>query len=113
MDSLVRDLRYAMRSIAGSKTFSAIVIATLALGIGANTAVFGVLHAVVLRPLPYEEPERLVRVYQASGGEDSYLPGPAVVAFRERRQTLDFAAGRPCTAQGAPLTDPPEPERER
>jgi putative ABC transport system permease protein len=92
MDSLIRDLRYAMRSIAGSKKFAAIVIATLALGIGANTAVFGVLNAVVLRPLPYDEPERLVRVYQSTGGEDNYLPGLAVVAFRERSQTLDFSA---------------------
>ena len=52
MDSVIRDLRYAVRSIAGSKRFSAIVIATLALGIGANTAVFGVLNAVVFKPLP-------------------------------------------------------------
>ena len=58
-----------MRSIAGSKKFAAIVVATLALGIGANTAVFGVLNAVVLRPLPYDEPERLVRVYQSTGAK--------------------------------------------
>jgi hypothetical protein len=55
--------KYALRSIAGSKSFAAIVVLTMAFGTGANTAVFGVLHAVVLRPLPYEEPERLVRVY--------------------------------------------------
>src|SRR5262245_45613774 len=78
MDALIRDLRYAVRSISGSKKFAAIVVATLALGIGANSAVFGVLNAVVLRPLPYEEPERLVRVYKSSGGQDSYLPGSAV-----------------------------------
>jgi putative ABC transport system permease protein len=64
MQSVILDLRYALRSIAGSKRFAAVVIATLALGIGANTAVFGVLNAVVLKPLPYDEPERLVRVYQ-------------------------------------------------
>ena len=62
MDSVVHDFRYALRSVAGSKKFAAIVIVTLALGIGANTAVFGVLNAVVLRPLPYDEPERLVGV---------------------------------------------------
>ena len=62
MDSIIRDVKYALRSVAASKKFAAIVIATLALGIGANTAVFGVLNAVVLRPLPYKEPARLVRV---------------------------------------------------
>jgi putative ABC transport system permease protein len=113
MDSVIRDLRYAMRSIAGSKRFAAIVIATLALGIGANTAVFGVLNAVVLRPLPYDEPERLVRVYQSSGGEDSFLPGPAVVALKEHSKTLEFAAVYTYSAQGADLTDRPEPERVR
>jgi putative ABC transport system permease protein len=113
MDSLVRDLRYAIRSIAGSKKFAAIVIATLALGIGANTAVFGVLNAVVLRPLPYDEPERLVRVYQSRGGEDNYLPGLAVVAFRERSKTLDLSAVYTYSAQGADLTDRLEPERVR
>ena len=113
MDSLIRDLRYAMRSIAGSKKFSAIVIATLALGIGANTAVFGVLNAVVLRPLPYDEPERLVRVYKFQGAEDGYLPGSAVLAFRERSKTLDFAAVYTYSAQGADLTDRSEPERVR
>jgi len=113
MDSLVRDLRYAMRSIAGSKKFSAIVIVTLALGIGANTAVFGVLNAVVLTPLPYDEPERLVRVYKFQGAEDNYLPGSAVLAFRERSKTLDFAAVYTYSGQGADLTDRPEPERVR
>ncbi len=56
MHGVILDLRYAIRSIAGSKRFAAIVIATLALGIGAITAVFGVLNAVVLKPLPYDEP---------------------------------------------------------
>src|SRR4030095_1253855 len=78
MDSIMRDVKYALRSVAASKKFAAIVIATLALGIGANTAVFGVLNAVVLRPLPYDHPERLVRVYHSAGGDDnSYLTGLA------------------------------------
>jgi hypothetical protein len=56
MDSIVRDVKYALRSVAASKKFAAIVIATLALGIGANTAVFGVLNAVVLRPAAIRPP---------------------------------------------------------
>ena len=113
MDGVIRDMRFAVRSIAGAKKFAAIVIATLALGIGANTAVFGVLDAVVLRPLPYDEPDRLVRVYQSTGGFDGYLPAPAVVAFRELSTSLDVAAVYTYRAEGADLTDRPQPERVR
>ena len=65
MGGVFLDLKYAVRSIAVAPRFAAVVIVTLALGTGANTAVFSVLNAVVLKPLPYDEPERLVRVYHA------------------------------------------------
>ncbi len=113
MDSWLRDLKYAFRSIAGSKAFAAIVVCTMALGTGANTAVFGVLHAVVLQPLPYEEPERLVRVYHSANGEDGYLTGLMAVAYRDRSQTLEFAPLYTYSASGADLTDAAEPERVR
>jgi putative ABC transport system permease protein len=114
MDSVIHDFKYALRSVAGSKKFAAIVIATLALGIGANTAVFGVLNAVVLRPLPYDEPERLVRVYNSANGEDTgYLTGLAAIGYREQSQTLDFAILYNYSIEGADLTDRPEPERVR
>src|SRR5918995_965758 len=71
---LHQDFKYAVRSIAGAKKFAAIVVATLALGIGANSAVFGVLNAVVLRPLPYDEPARLVRVYAWDNGTAQEQP---------------------------------------
>ena len=91
MDSIMRDVKYALRSVAASKKFAAIVIATLALGIGANTAVFGVLNAVVLRPLPYDHPERLVRVYHSAGGDDnSYMTGLAAVALQGPEQGSGF-----------------------
>jgi hypothetical protein len=73
MESLRLDLKYAVRSIGAAPRFAAIVMVTLALGTGANTAVFSVLNAVVLKPLRYEEAGRLVRVYHASPGDNKWL----------------------------------------
>jgi len=59
-DDLRRDVAYAVRSFARTPGFSIVVILTLALGIGATTAIFSVVRAVILRPLPYAQPDRLV-----------------------------------------------------
>jgi len=113
MDGLLLDCKYAIRSVASARTLALAVVATLALGIGANTAVFGVLHAVVLKPLPYEEPDRLVRVYHSSNGSDEYLPGPELLGYRQGSRTLDVAALYTYSAEGADLTSGAEPERVR
>jgi hypothetical protein len=62
METLVHDLRYAARTLARPPGFAAIAILTLAIGIGANTAIYSVVNATLLRPLPYRDPDRLMRV---------------------------------------------------
>jgi len=66
--TLFADLRYAFRVMSRTPSFAVAVVSVLALGIGANTAIFSIVNAVLLRPLPFEEPERLVRIFTRTPG---------------------------------------------
>ena len=77
LESLVRDLRYAMRTLRRAPGFSVMAIVVMALGIGANVALFTVVRSVLLKPLPFNDPERLVTFYEADThyrGHHRYLP---------------------------------------
>src|ERR1022692_879417 len=68
LDTVVRDFRYGLRALAKNPTFTAVALLTLAIGIGANTAVFSVLNCVLLKPLPYPQAEELVALRQLAPG---------------------------------------------
>ena len=63
-----RDLKYTMRRLARTPMFTLAILVTLALGIGANTAIFSVIDGVLLKPLPFPEPDRLIGVWQTAPG---------------------------------------------
>jgi putative ABC transport system permease protein len=92
-ESILRDGRYALRQLRRAPGFSAVAIATLALGIGANSAIFSVVDAVLLKPLPYPEAERLVTIHEALP-EASYLNAswPDFVDWRAQNRVFDDIA---------------------
>src|SRR6185295_14959909 len=106
------DLRYAWRALRKYPSFAAVVIVTLALGIGANAAIFSVVNAVVLRPLPYDRDGRLVAVWgnlHKAGLEE--IPGSAAefVDYRERSRVFDAIAAY--DTLGVNLSGFDQPER--
>ncbi|HVD91673.1 MAG TPA: hypothetical protein VNC21_05305, partial [Vicinamibacterales bacterium] len=112
MRMTLHDLRYAVRALRGTPMFTLVAIATLALGIGANTAVFSVVHAVALQALPFENADRLVRIWEKN--DKLRIPRfsasvPNYVSWRERVRSFgDLCAWR---TGSVTLTTGGEPQR--
>src|SRR5215475_4894124 len=112
MESFWQDLRFGFRQSLAKPGFTAIAILSLAPGIGANTAIFSLVDAVLLRPLPYQDPDRLVMVWEdaAKIGFPRNTPAPANYADwkTQNRVFEDMAAG---AWRSFNLTDEGEPEK--
>ena len=90
---MLSELRYGLRTLTRAPGFAAIAILTLALGIGASTAIFSVVDAVLLRALPYPNPERIVRVWeQAPDGHRMNFADPNFDDFRAQNETFGTLA---------------------
>jgi putative ABC transport system permease protein len=109
---IAQDLRYAFRLLLKTPAFSGVAVLTLALGIGANTAIFSVVYALLIAPLPYPQPDRLVMVWQdmrAQGGPEREWGTPGNY-FDWARDTDTFAGLAAMTGWGPALTGTSEPE---
>jgi len=109
---MTRDVRYAIRRLTHNPGFSLIVVLTLALGIGANTAIFSIVNGVLLRPLPYDQPDRLVALNHYYANLDGLEAGFAVPTYRDIRERMKiFDAFAVAQGWNANLTGIGQPER--
>ena len=96
MDSLIKDIRFGMRGLMKRPGFTAIAVITLALGIGANSAIFSVVNAVLMRPLPFKDPDRLMVVSEAIDKEPRPVSYPNFLDYRAQNEVFqDIAAHFP------------------
>src|ERR1700757_80351 len=110
MTTLIQDLRYGARMLAKNPLFTVVAVVTLALGIGANTAIFSVVSGVLLNPLPFSEPGRLVALYSRTVESDRWsIPYPNFLDWVRDNHSFSGLAG--WRADDFNLTGRGEPER--
>jgi len=93
LDDVLRDVRLAVRGLRRSPGFSGTAILTLALGIGASTAVFSAIHSVLLRPLPYQAPDEIVQIQTFYSGSDGAISPAEYLDYRDRLEDVVSAVG--------------------
>src|SRR5690242_4195367 len=108
---VIQDIRYAIRTLLNAPGFTLGATLTLALGIGANTAIFSLIDGVLIRPLPYRDPSRLVRIHATEPDGNSRMPitGPDFVDLRQRSRLIESMAS--VAPDGANLTGGDRPDR--
>jgi predicted permease len=89
VEDLLRDVRFSLRLLVKERTLSGTILLTLALCLGANVAIYGVIHAVLLEPLPFPDPERLVTVYNSYPGAGATRGGNGSFDFFQRREKIE------------------------
>jgi putative ABC transport system permease protein len=108
--ALLQDLRYAIRTLVKQPGFTLVALLTLALGIGANTAIFGIVNAVLLRPLPYHEPDRVVLLWSHwTNWTKTWLSEPELADYQRQARSLEHVAGFSSTSfnlTGGPGSEP-------
>ncbi|HET7275337.1 MAG TPA: ABC transporter permease [Longimicrobiaceae bacterium] len=108
METLIQDIRYSLRRLMKSPAFTLVAILTLALGIGANSAIFSVVNGVLLKPLPFEEPDQLVGVYHLT--EDGHRAVMSPANFRSvREESRSLEAIAPYYSEDFTLTGAGDP----
>ncbi len=112
MDTLLQDIRYSIRRLAKSPLFALIVIVTLALGIGANTAIFSAVNAILLRPLPYPEPQQLLTINHFYPRLNNLKAPVSAIGFRDyQERTRSYTSMAVEANWNANLTGVGEPVR--
>jgi putative ABC transport system permease protein len=112
MDTLLADLKYSLRLLRKSPAFTAVAVATLALGIGANTAIFSAVDAVLIRPLPYTDPDRVVLVWEENSAAGFPRNTPAPGNFTDWTRMQRSFSGMAATRGGsASVTSDGPPEQ--
>src|SRR4249920_2999607 len=112
VEVLLQDIRYACRTLRRSPGFAATAVAALALGIGANTAIFTVVNTVLLQPLAYPEPDRLVQLELSSPqGNGNITSIPKFMVWREQTQVFQDVAAYDLGGPGVNLTGGDRPEQ--
>lgn len=112
MDTLLQDLRYALRGLARQPGFTALTVLTLALGIGANTAIFSVVNGVLLRPLPYPKAEQLEYVttkFPALGFEQFWMSPPELIELAAHNSSFSSVGGFSAGAVNINTAQPSRP----